>query len=273
MRRALFYFGVAGVLLYTLFPFYWALNGSLQPSGKIFSTPANYFPSPISLESYRAVWRNTLFVRALGNSAVVASGATLLSLAIGAFAAYALGRFRIRGRRAVLSIVLSMTMFPQISILGAMYTLISNLGLYNRPAGLILSYLLFTLPLTVWVLTNFFRAMPMELEESAWIDGAGPLRTFWSVLLPLSLPAVVTTALLSFIAAWNEYLFALTFTVTEQAKTVPVVIAGFSGEQMHETPWGSIMAASVVVTVPLIALALIFQRRIISGLTSGAVKG
>jgi trehalose/maltose transport system permease protein len=207
------------------------------------------------------------------NSAIVAAVTTAICLLIGSLAACALARYRMRGRGVLLALILAMTMFPQISVVGAVYTVISNLGLHNRLGGLILSYLLFTLPFTVWVLTNFFRSLPRELEESAYVDGAGPWQAYWRILLPLAAPGMATTGLLAFIASWNEYLFALSLTVTDAAWTVPVAIANFSGLSLHETPWGPIMAASVLVTLPLVLLVLIFQQRIVEGMTAGAVKG
>lgn len=260
------------VLVFTLFPFYWAVNASLQPENRLFATPAFYFPAPATLSSYRSIFQDSTFTLALRNSLLVAGSTTCLALLVGAFAAYALARFKMRGRRVTLALILALTIFPQITILGAVHHIISVLGLYNRLAGLVVSYMLLTLPLTVWVLTGFFRSLPRELEESAYVDGAGPLQTFWQVLLPLAVPGLAATGLLAFIAAWNEYLFAQSFTITEEARTVPVVIANFTGATIHETPWGTIMAACVVVTVPLVLLVLIFQSRIVDGLTAGAVK-
>lgn len=273
MRRILFWLLVALVLVYTIFPFYWAVNASLQPESRLFAVPADYIPIPPSLESYREALRDQTFLVSLRNSAVVASATTFLALVTGSLAACALGRFRMRGRRITLGLILAMTMFPQISVLGAVHAIISALGLYNTLAGLVLSYMLITLPLTVWVLTGFFRSLPRELEESAYVDGASPFQTFYRVLLPLALPGLAATGLLTFIAAWNEYLYALSLTITLDARTVPVTIANFTGATAHETPWGTIMAACVVVTVPLVVLVLIFQKRIVEGLTAGAVKG
>jgi trehalose/maltose transport system permease protein len=168
-----------------------------------------------------------------------------------------------------------MTMFPQIAILGALYTMVNRFHLYNRLGALVLTYLLFTLPFTVWVLTSFFRGMPGELEEAAYVDGATPLQTFYRVLLPLATPALVTTGLLAFIQAWNEFIFALSFTQTPEHRTVPLAIFYFVPQTGggFEIPWGQIMAATIIVTVPLVVLVLIFQRRILAGLTAGAVKG
>jgi trehalose/maltose transport system permease protein len=188
-------------------------------------------------------------------------------------AAFALGRIRFRGRSVLLFTILGVSMFPQVAVLSGMFELIRWLGLYNRLPALVLSYMIFTLPFTVWVLTTFIRALPKELEEAAIVDGAKPLTIVTKVFLPLLSPALITTGLLAFIAAWNEFLFALTFTLSGEQRTVPVAIALISGASAYELPWGNIMAASVVVTLPLIVMVLFFQRRIVSGLTAGAVKG
>jgi trehalose/maltose transport system permease protein len=197
----------------------------------------------------------------------------VLSLALGLTAAHALGRVTFRGRALLLVTVLGVSMFPQVAVLSGLFELVRWLGLYNTLPALAFSYLIFTLPFTVWVLTTFVRALPVELEEAAMIDGASSWTVLTRVFLPLLAPAMVTTGLLAFIAAWNEFLFALTFTLTDDRRTVPVAIALISGASAFEVPWGRIMAASVTVTVPLIVLVLVFQRRIAVGLTAGAVKG
>jgi len=273
IRRVVYWIGLAVIILYALFPFYWALNASFQTQEKLFAIPADYFPWPPDVASYRQIFADDVFVKSLKNSVIVSACVTLLALAAGSLAACALARFRMRGKRVALGLILSMTMFPQIAVLGAVHSIISWLGLYNSLGGLVLSYMLFTLPLTVWVLTGFFQSLPLELEESAYVDGAGPFETFWRILLPLAAPGMAATGLLAFIAAWNEYLFALSLTITPEARTVPVVIANFSGATTFETPWGAIMAGCVVVTVPLVVLVLVFQKRIVEGLTAGAVKG
>jgi trehalose/maltose transport system permease protein len=220
-----------------------------------------------------AVFRNDRFLTGLKNSVIVATTTTVLSLLIGSFAAFALGKLRFRGKTPSLYVILSMTMFPQVAVLTGLYAVIRTLQISAIPS-MILSYLLFTLPFTAWVLTAFFKGLPTEIMQSAQVDGATPFQTFWMILLPLTAPALVTTGLLAFINAWNEYLFALTFTTIEvDARTVPVAIALFTGEISFQEPFGEIMAAAVLVTIPLIVLVLIFQRRIIAGLTAGAVKG
>jgi trehalose/maltose transport system permease protein len=273
--RVLFYVLVALIFVYALFPFYWALRSAFTAEGELFSTPVQYIPLDPTLENFRDVLSSGDFQRALLNSTIVAGSVTLIALALGSLAGYALGRFRFRGRSLTLYVVLSMTIFPQIAILGALYTMINRFGLYNSLSALILSYMVLVLPFTVWILTTFIRALPRDLEEAAYIDGASPLQTFYRVMLPLVAPGLVTAGLLAFIAAWNEFLFALSFTQTPDKHTVPVAITSFTGESgsTFQVPWGQIMAATIVVTVPLIALTLILQRRILAGLTAGSVKG
>jgi trehalose/maltose transport system permease protein len=274
-KRLPFYLLIGVIFVFALFPFYWALRSSFTPDDALFLTPVQYIPHDPTLEHYRDVLSNSNFQYALLNSTIVAASVTLLALAIGSLAAYALGRFQFRGRTATLYLMLSMTIFPQIAILGALYTMINRAGLYNSLGSLIFSYMIFTLPFTVWVLTSFMRALPKDLEEAAYIDGASTMQVFYRVILPLLAPALVTTGLLAFIAAWNEFLFALSFTATPEKRTVPVAIVNVTGESgsAFQTPWGQIMAATVIVTLPLIVMTLVLQRRILAGLTAGAVKG
>lgn len=269
--RAAFALLLAAILLYTVFPFYWAVVSSLKAGGGLFAAEA--FPAEPGWDNYRALFREAPFGRNILNSVLVAGSVVALSLGLGLAAAFALGRVAFRGRGLMLSAILAVSMFPQVAVLSGLFELIRALGLYNSPGSLILSYLIFTLPFTVWVLTTFMREMPIELEEAAVLDGATPWVVLTRVFLPLMGPAMATTGLLAFIAAWNEFLFALTFTLTDEQRTVPVAIALLSGSSRFELPWGRIMAASVVVTVPLILLVLAFQRRIVAGLTAGAVKG
>jgi len=266
---------IAAIFLYAIFPFYWVLRSAFTPDGDLFKTPVQYFPIHATLQNFREVLSSGQFQDALINSTIVAISVVLVALAAGALAAYALGRFNFRGRSVTLYVMLSMTTFPQIAILGALYTMINSFGLFNDLKALILSYMIFTLPFTVWVLTSFMRALPKDLEEAAYIDGASPFQVFYKVMLPLVAPGLVTTGLLAFIAAWNEFLYALSFTETTDKHTVPVAIVQFTGKSgsTFQIPWGQIMAATVVVTVPLIVLTLILQRRILAGLTAGAVKG
>jgi trehalose/maltose transport system permease protein len=275
---------IALIFIYALFPFYWALRSAFTPDPALFATPIQYIPHHPTLQHFRDVLSSDFFRRALLNSTIVAGSVTLISLTIGSVAAYALGRFRFRGKSPVLYLMLSMTIFPQIAILGALYTMFSGFHiigpidfpkLYDTEWALIFSYLIFTLPFTIWVLTGFMRALPADLEEAAYVDGATPLQVFYKVLLPLIAPGLVTTGLLAFIAAWNEYLFALSFIQSPSKYTVPVAITSFTGASGNafQTPWGQLMAATVVVTVPLIVATLLLQKRILAGLTAGAVKG
>jgi trehalose/maltose transport system permease protein len=268
-----FWLLIAAIFVYAIFPFYWAIRSAFTPESELFRTPVDYFPKHPTLANFRGALSESTFQHALINSTIVAGSVTLISLAIGSLAAYALGRFRFRGRSAVLYLMLSMTIFPQIAILGALYTMITRFHLYDSLGALILSYMIFTLPFTVWVLTSFMRGLPGDLEEAAYVDGATPLQVFYKVLLPLIAPGLVTTGLLAFIAAWNEYLYALSFIQTPQKYTVTLAITTFQGKSGFQQPWGEIMAATVIVTLPLITATLILQRRILAGLTAGAVKG
>jgi trehalose/maltose transport system permease protein len=270
LARTVLYLGAAAFLAYTLFPVYWAVLSSLETGSALFEV--DYWPRQAHLGNYGAVFADQPFGRNILNSVIVASVTVAVSLGLGVFAASAVGRVRFRGRMLLLYTILGITMFPQVSVLSGMFELINALGLYNNVLGLAFSYVLFTLPFTVWVLTAFMREIPAEIEEAALVDGASPWGVVGRILLPLVRPGLVTAGLLAFIAAWNEFLFALTFTLTNEARTVPVAIALISGASEYELPWGQIMAASVIVTVPIVALAVLFQRRIVSGLTAGAVK-
>lgn len=272
--RFVFSFLIIAITVYTIFPFYWALISALKPERELIQTPATWIPQAPTLQNFQAVFQNDKFLRGLLNSTIVSIVVVLLALTFGSFAAYALGRLKFRGKRWVLYVILSMTLFPQISILPGLFSVVNDLGLYGNVTSMMVTYLIFTLPFTTWVLTSFFRTLPAELEQAALVDGCTPFQTFYRILLPLTAPALVTTGLLAFIAAWNEYLFALTFTLTRpSAETVTVAITKFTGVIARNEPFGEIMAAAVVVTVPLIFLVLIFQRRIVQGLTAGAVKG
>ena len=275
INRTLFYLLLAVIFVYIVFPFYWAFRSSITPASELFATPVSYFPKTPTLAHYQQVFSDTRFLQALANSTIVAASVTILSLVVAVLGSYALGRFKFRGRLPVMYLILSMTMFPQIAILGALFARISEFGLYNTLYALILTYLVFTLPFTVWVLTSFFQAMPRDLEEAAYVDGANAFQTLYLVMLPLIAPGLVTTGLLAFIGAWNEFLFALSFTQTPDKYTVPIALFNFTTTTGggFEIPWGPIMAATIVVTVPLIVLTLVLQRRILAGLTAGAVKG
>lgn len=266
-----FYLLVAVIVVFSVFPFYYAIVTSFKSGSALFQVV--YLPSSLDWGNYASVFSGGVFERNLFNSVLVSTVVVAISLLLGVTASYALGRIRFRGRNIVLLTILGVSMFPQVAVLSGLFELIRAFGLYNSIPGLALAYMIFTLPFTVWVLTTFMKQLPLELEEAAIVDGATPWQIITKVLMPLLWPALVTTGLLAFIAAWNEFLFALTFTLTNEQRTVPVAIALISGAGQYELPWGTIMAASVIVTVPLIVLVLVFQRRIVSGLTAGAVKG
>jgi trehalose/maltose transport system permease protein len=271
LRRAGFFALVLAIVLYAVFPFYYAILTSLKSGSELFRV--DYFPFKWEFGNYTSVFNGQPFGTNIVNSLIVAVAVVALSLFLGVTAAFALARIQFRGRSTLLVTILGVSMFPQVAVLSGMFQLIRALHQFNHLGALVISYMIFTLPFTVWVLTTFMRELPKELEEAAILDGATPWTIVRRVFLPLMWPALVTTGLLAFIAAWNEFLFALTFTLTNDKRTVPVGIAVMSGASAHETPWGNIMAASVIVTVPLVLLVLIFQRRIVSGLTAGAVKG
>jgi trehalose/maltose transport system permease protein len=262
---------VALIVFYSVFPFYYAVITSFRSGSAIFST--SILPAGFAVDNYVATFTEQPFARNIVNSIVVATVVVVASLFLGVTAAYALARVSFRGRGLLLLTILSVSMFPQVAVLSGMFELVRALGLYNSLPGLMLSNMILTLPFTVWVLTTFMRELPKELEEAAVVDGASDWVIVRRVFLPLLGPALVTTGLLAFIAAWNEFLFALTFTLTNEQRTVPVAIALITGASAEELPWGNLMAASVIVTVPLILLVLVFQRRIVAGLTAGAVKG
>jgi len=270
-KRAAFYLAVLVIIFVSVFPFYYAILTSFKSGTDLFRV--SYWPESFSLDNYISVLSVGSFPRNLLNSIFIASVTVLLALFLAITASFALARVRFRGRGLILMTILAVSMFPQIAVLAGLFELIRFLGIYNTPWALIFSYTIFTLPFTVWVLTTFMRDLPIEIEEAAIVDGATPWIIITKVFLPLMWPALVTTGLLAFIGAWNEFLFALTFTVSNETRTVPVAIALLSGGSQFEIPWGAIMAASVIVTVPLVILVLVFQRKIISGLTAGGVKG
>jgi trehalose/maltose transport system permease protein len=270
-KNTLFYLLVTVIVIVAVFPFYYAILTSFKAGTALFEV--NYWPTSISLTNYATVLTTGSFIRSLGNSLLVACLVVAASLLLAVTASYALARVNFRGRALLMLTILSVSMFPQIAVLAGLFELIRWIGIFNTPFALIFSYMIFTLPFTVWVLTTFMRDLPIEIEEAAIVDGASPWVIITQVFMPLMWPALVTTGLLAFITAWNEFLFALTFTSSDAQRTVPVAIALLSGGSQFEIPWGNIMAASVIVTVPVVVLVLIFQRRIISGLTAGGVKG
>jgi ABC-type glycerol-3-phosphate transport system permease component len=254
----------------TAFPLYWAVVSSLTPEERLFRIPS-LLPADLVLDHYRALFRERNFWIPIRNSLVVAGATTALCVSLGGLCAYALARLEFRGRSLLLGAVLAVGMFPQISVVSPLYLLLRELRLINTYPGLVLPYLTFAMPLTIWLLVGFFRQLPAELEEAAMVDGASRLRALREVIVPLALPGLATTAILTFIYSWNEFLFALSFTLGPERQTVPVAIALFRGQ--HQVPWGQILAAATVATAPVTLLVLAFQRRIVHGLTAGAVKG
>ena len=266
-----FYALVVVIVVFSVFPFYYAIVTSFATGTELFKV--NYLPKSFDWGNSAAVLGGRNFVRSIVNSVFIATTTVVFALFLAVTASYALARVRFRGRGLLLMMILAVSMFPQIAVLAGLFELVKFLGIFNTPWAMIMSYTIFTLPFTVWVLTTFMRDLPVEIEEAAIVDGATPWIIITKVFLPLLWPALVTTGLLAFIGAWNEFLFALTFTSSETTRTVPVAIGLLSGASQQEIPWGPIMAASVIVTVPLIILVLVFQRKIVAGLTAGGVKG
>ncbi len=262
---------IAAIVLFCLFPFYWLVSISLKTGEDLRS--GSIVPQSPSLDNYQSIFQNDDFVRALLNSAVVSITTTVLALIVGSFCAYALARLRFNGKFLILALVLSITTFPAIAIAAPLFRLWSDVGIYNTWIGLIIPNLTFALPLAIYILVSFFKEIPKDLEEAALVDGATYFQAFRKVVVPLAAPGLATAGILTFIGTWNEFLFAITLTSSSSARTVPAAIAFFTGSTQFELPLGTISAASVVISVPLIFLVLFFQKRIVAGLTAGAVKG
>lgn len=266
---------VAGIVivLYSLFPLVWMLSLSMKPPSDIVSGKPQFLPTSWSFDNFREVFSQSLFTRALINSIGIAVIATVIAVIVAMFAAYAIARLDFRGKRLLLSLALGIAMFPQAALVGPLFNMWRGLGIYDTWLGLIIPYLTFALPLSIWTMSAFFRQIPWEMEQAAQVDGATPWQAFRKVIVPLAAPGVFTTAILTFFFCWNDFLFAISLTSTDAARTVPAALAFFQGASQFESPVPYIMAASVVVTIPVVILVLIFQRRIVAGLTSGAVKG
>ena len=274
LESVAFYTFVAAFVLFCLAPFVWTFVTSLKGPATIFAVPIHYAPTPLDLVNYRDIFGLDRFRWALLNSAIVASAATAVSLVIGALCAYAIARLYFPFKNLLLAVVLGIAMFPGIAIIGPLFREFNAWGLTNNYLALILPNVTFTLPICIWTLTAFFSDLPAELEESARVDGCTRLQAFYKITVPLAAPGVFTAAILLFIQAWNEFLFARTFMTLPNRLTATVAIAQFEGADIAaQYPWGQITAASIVITLPLVVLVLLFQRRIISGLTAGAVKG
>ena len=272
-QRILWLIAIALVMLYALIPVLWLVMLSLKKSSTI-GTDKSFFPSDATLDNYSQLFKSgSDFTHALINSFGIAAIATLIAIFLAAMAAYALARLNFAGEALILSGSLAIAMFPPISIVGSLFNTWRNIGLFDTWPGLIIPYMTFTLPLAIYTLSAFFREIPWELEQAAQIDGATPFQAFTKVIAPLAAPGVFTTAILVFIFAWNDFVFAVSLTSTSNAQTVPAAISQFPGASQFTQPTGSIAAAAVVVTVPIIIMVLFFQRRIVAGLTAGAVKG
>ncbi|MFI1437012.1 carbohydrate ABC transporter permease [Streptomyces lydicus] len=271
LRKWLLYAGVASVVAYCLAPFYWMLVSSLRRTSDIFANSP--FPTRLSFENYLAVLDpSESFTRALLNSLVVAGTTTVVALVLATFTAYAMARLEFRLKRLVLTLIIATSMFPVVSLVVPLLKMFVDFGWINSYQAMIVPSMSFTLPLAVWNLTAFFRQMPDELEHAAMVDGCTRGQAFRKIIIPLAAPGMFTTAIITFIAAWNEFLIALSMTNKPEMQTAPVAISTFSGASQFETPFGSQMAAGVLVTVPLVIMVLLFQRRIVAGLTAGAAK-
>jgi len=258
------------VIVACLLPLYWILNVSFSTPSALYKTPLDYYPRPPVLDNFREVFAVNQFPRNVLNSFIVASLTTLLTLALGSPAAYALARLRVRRKNLILALFLGIAIFPAIGMVGPLYVGMARLGLINHYPALVLPYTLLSLPLAVWILTHFFSTLPSSLEDAALVDGCTPAAAFFRIILPLASPGIFTAAVLIFIFAWNEFLFALILTSTPESRTVPVALALFAG--LHELPWATIAAATVVSVLPVLALVAVFQRRIVEGLTSGVER-
>ncbi len=266
------YTAVAFVVFVSLAPLYWTVVTSVKSGLELNVSPPTLYPHSFSLENYATDLGLSTFTRDLLNSAIIATITTILALIVGILCAYAIARMKFRGKAVVLGITLSVAMIPLIAMVGPLFVFFTGpLPVYNTYVALIIPDLAITLPITVWFMTSFFRDLPPDLEEAALVDGATRMRALWEVIVPLTAPGVFAAAILSFIAVWNDFLFGLTLTIDEHAQPVTVGVSRFSGE--HTIPWGEIAAAAVIVTIPLVIVVLFLQKRIVSGLTAGAVKG
>jgi multiple sugar transport system permease protein len=270
-RKTLWALAVLVVLVYALIPVIWILSLSFKTPETI--GDGRFIPSKWTLDNYDAVFSTGFFTAALRNSIGIALIATLISLAFASMAAYAITRLEFRGKSVLLAGALAISMFPAISIVGGLFDVWRQVGLYDTWLGLILPYLSFSLPISIYILSAFFREIPWDLEKAAQMDGATPMQAFRRVVMPLAMPGIFTAGILTFIGAWNDFLFANVLTSTDASRTAPVALAFFRGASQFTDPSGAIAAGAVVVTVPILIMVLIFQRRIVSGLTAGAVKG
>jgi multiple sugar transport system permease protein len=272
-RRKTILWAIAGVLIvvYTLLPVVWIVSLSFKQGDDI--NNQQFFPSSWSLDNYRTVFDTSLFTSALRNSIGISLIATVASVFLATLAAYAIARLEFKGKKVVLSTALAIAMFPTVALVAPLFDMWRTFGIYDTWLGLIIPYMSFTLPLAIWTLSAFFREIPWEMEQAAQVDGATPWQAFRKVIVPLAAPGVATATILVFFFAWNDFVFGISLTATDRSRPVPAALAFFTGESFFQQPTAAISAAAVIVTIPVIALVLVFQRRIVAGLTSGAVKG
>jgi multiple sugar transport system permease protein len=263
------------VVLFALIPVLWLISISLKPPSEIIDQ--RFIPASVSLDNYKSLFEGGLdgspFLKPLINSIAIALITTVIAITLASFTAYAIARLEFPGKSAILAGALAIAMFPPISTVGPLFDMWRAIGIYDTYLGLIIPYLTFALPLAIYVLVAFFREIPWDLEQAAQVDGATPWQAFRKVILPLAAPGVFTAAILVFIFCWNDFVFSISLTSSDASRTVPAALAFFTGESTFTEPTGSIAAAAVVVTIPIIVFVLVFQRRIVSGLTAGAVKG
>ena len=263
--------GGLAIVAYTILPVLWIVSLSFKEGDDI--NNRKFFPSDWSLDNYRTVFDTSLFTSALRNSVGISLIATVASVTLATLAAYAIARLEFKGKRWVLSTALAIAMFPTVALVGPLFDMWRSLGIYDTWLGLIIPYMSFTLPLAIWTLSAFFREIPWEMEQAAQVDGATPWQAFRKVIVPLAAPGVATATILVFFFAWNDFVFGISLTATDRSRPVPAALAFFTGESFFEQPTAAISAAAVIVTIPVIALVLVFPRKIVAGLTSGAVKG
>ena len=270
-KRLLWALGGLVIVFYTLLPVVWIVSLSFKKGDDI--NNQKFFPTEWSWDNYSTVFDTSLFTSALRNSIGICLIATVISVTLATFAAYAIARLEFRGKKAVLTTALAIAMFPTVALVGPLFDMWRGLGIYDTWLGLIIPYMSFTLPLSIWTLSAFFREIPWEMEQAAQVDGATPWQAFRKVIVPLAAPGVFTAAILTFFFAWNDFVFGISLTATDASRPVPAALAFFTGESFFQQPTAAISAAAVIVTIPVIALVLVFQRKIVAGLTSGAVKG
>ncbi|HKE76319.1 MAG TPA: carbohydrate ABC transporter permease [Acidimicrobiales bacterium] len=271
-RKKLYWaLGGLGIIVYTMIPVLWIVSLSFKQGDDI--NNQKFLPTHWTLDNYRTVFDTSLFTSALRNSIGISLIATTISVVLATLAAYAIARLNFRGKKLVLSTALAIAMFPTVALVGPLFDMWRSLGIYDTWIGLIIPYMSFTLPLSIWVLAAFFREIPWEMEQAAQVDGATSWQAFRKVIVPLAAPGVFTAAILTFFFAWNDFVFGISLTATDRARPVPAALAFFTGASFFQQPTAAISAAAVIVTIPVIALVLIFQRKIVAGLTSGAVKG